>query len=385
MSSNSGSSKVSSQIKRVLIVGAGMAGLTLAISLRRQGITPDVVERQPAWPVHGAGIYLLGNAMRALGSLGIAEEVARNGTPILSQTLLTDRGRKLTVIDTASVWGACGPCIGIRRADLQATLVNALGDLEIRFATTIEAISQNGPSATVQFNDGTSQDYDLIVGADGIRSSVRKLMFGDTQPRFCGQVGWRFIVKCPGGIKGWTLFAGSKQAFIIIPVGHGLAYCYSDMTVPHAIEDPMEGRLERLRTRFEGFAAPVQEALAQLTSSEQIHFGAIEDILQEPWSTGNVLLIGDAAHGTSPNMASGAAMALEDALVLSRSIGSGAGSAQVISDYTDARVGRIRWLHEQTHARDRIRNLPTLVRNLMSGLLANAVYRRNYLPFLTQI
>lgn len=374
-----------SQIKRVLIVGAGMAGLTLAISLRRQGITPDIVERQAAWPVHGAGIYLLGNAMRALGSLGLAEEVARNGTPILSQTILTDRGRKLTVIDTASVWAGCGPCIGIRRADLQAALVKALGDSEVRFSTTIEAISQNGQFATVQFNDGASRDYDLVVGADGIRSSVRKLVFGNTQPRFCGQVGWRFIVKCPQGISGWTLFAGSEQAFIIIPVGVGLAYCYSDLSVAHAIEDPIEGRLERLRSRFKGFAGPVQEALAQLTSSEQIHFGAIEDILQEPWSIGNTLLIGDAAHGTSPNMASGAAMAFEDALVLSRTIGAGVNSAQVISDYTEARIGRIRWLHEQTHARDRIRNLPTSVRNLMSRFLAKAVYRKNYLPFLTEI
>jgi 2-polyprenyl-6-methoxyphenol hydroxylase-like FAD-dependent oxidoreductase len=159
---------VSSQIKRILIVGAGMAGLTLAIALRRQGITPDIVERQPAWPVHGAGIYLLGNAMRALDSLGLAEEVARSGTPILSQTMLNDRGRKFTVIDTTSVWGGCGPCIGIRRADLQATLVNALGDLEVRFGTTIEAISQNTQFATVQFSDETHREYDLVVGADGI-------------------------------------------------------------------------------------------------------------------------------------------------------------------------------------------------------------------------
>ena len=385
MRPNTRGDKVSSQIKRILIVGAGMAGLTLAIALRRQGITPDIVERQPAWPVHGAGIYLLGNAMRALDSLGLAEEVARSGTPILSQTMLNDRGRKFTVIDTTSVWGGCGPCIGIRRADLQATLVNALGDLEVRFATTIKAISQNTQFATVQFSDGTHREYDLVVGADGIHSSVRKLMFGNTQPRFCGQVGWRFIVNCPKGISGWTLFAGSKQVFLLIPVGHGLAYCYADITVPHAIEDPVEGRLERLRTRFKGFASPVQEALSQITSSEQIHFGAIEDILQEPWSTGNVLLIGDGAHGTSPNMASGAAMAFEDALVLAREIATGASSAQVLSNYTDTRIGRIRWLHEQTHARDKIRKLPAMVRNLMSRFLAKAVYRKNYLPFLTEI
>jgi 2-heptyl-3-hydroxy-4(1H)-quinolone synthase len=279
--------------------------------------------------------------MRALGSLDLADEVKRNGTPILSQTILTDRGRKVATIDTASVWGNCGPCIGIRRADLQATLVRALGDSEVQFSSTVEAISQKDQIATVEFNDGTRRDYDLVVGADGIRSSVRSLRFGNTQPRFCGQVGWRFIVKCPASVSGWTLFMGNGQAFIIIPVGNGLAYCYSDITVPEAIEDPLEGRLERLRSRFKEFASPVQEALAQLTSSEQIHFGAIEDILQEPWGSGNVLLVGDAAHGTSPNMASGAAMAFEDALVLSRLISSGASATQVVSDYTGERSGRI--------------------------------------------
>jgi len=196
---------VTDQIKRVLIVGAGMAGLTLAISLKRQGVNFDIVERQPTWPTHGAGIYLLGNAMRALGSLDLADEVKRNGTPILSQTLLTDRGRKVATIDTASVWGNCGPCIGIRRADLQATLIKALGDSEVRFSSTVEAISQRDQVAAVEFNDGTRRDYDLVVGADGIRSSVRKLIFGNTEPRFCGQVGWRFIVKCPASVDGWTL------------------------------------------------------------------------------------------------------------------------------------------------------------------------------------
>jgi len=178
---------------------------------------------------------------------------------------------------------------------------------------------------------------------------------------------------------------GRGQAFLILPVGNGLAYCYSDITVPEAIEDPLEGRLERLRSRFKEFASPVQEALAHLTSSEQIHVGAIEDILQEPWGSGNVLLVGDAAHGTSPNMASGAAMAFEDALVLSKLIASGDSASQIISDYTDERSGRIRWLHEQTRGRDKVRNLPPLVRNLMTRFLANAFYRKNYGPFLAEL
>jgi hypothetical protein len=104
-----------SRIERILIVGAGMAGLALAISLRRQGVSPDIVERQQDWSVPGAGIYLVGNAMRALGSLGLAEEVRQGGALIRTQTILDDRGRRLAVIDTERVWGTCGPCVGVRR------------------------------------------------------------------------------------------------------------------------------------------------------------------------------------------------------------------------------------------------------------------------------
>lgn len=374
-----------SKIERVLIVGAGMAGLSLAISLRKQGLIPDIVERQPGWPVHGAGIYLVGNAMRALGSLNLADDVLQAGSLIQTQTLLSDRGRKLAVIDAASVWAECGPCVGIRRANLQNILVKALDDAEVRFDTSVTAITQQQDSADVKFSDGTERSYDLVVGADGVRSTTRSLVFGNSQPRFCGQVGWRFLVQCPPSITGWTAFMSKSGVFLFIPVGNGQAYCYADAAVDKQFDDPLESRLERLRSRFASYASPVPEALAQLQTPEQVHFGAIEDILQEPWGKGSVLLIGDAAHATSPNMASGAAMAFEDALVLSNLVVSDRDVAQVLSDYTAQRITRIRWVHEQTHSRDRIRSLPPLVRNLMTRLLANKVYRANYAPLIAEL
>ena len=373
------------KIERVLIVGAGMAGLTLAISLRRQGLEAEIVERQATWPVHGAGIYLVGNAMRALGSLNLADDVLRDGALIQTQTLMNHRGRPLAVIDTASVWADCGPCVGIRRADLQSKLANALGGAELRFSTTVRSLEQRAEGAVVRFDDGLERLYDLVVGADGLRSSIRKLVFGSAQPRFCGQVGWRFLVPCPASITGWTLFAGDRGVFLFIPVGGGQAYCYADAVVAEPLDDPLEGRLERLRSRFDSYASPVPQALAALRTSDQIHYGVIEDILQEPWGIANVLLIGDAAHATSPNMASGAAMAFEDALVLSRLIAAGRSAAHVLDEYTRERMARIRWVHEQTHLRDRIRNLPSIVRDLMARYLAKSVYRANYAPLVAEL
>lgn len=373
------------QIERVLIIGAGVAGLSLAIALKRQGLNPEIVERQAALPTYGAGIYLVGNAMRALRSLNLDDRVLRQGSLIQTQTLLDDRGRKLATIETESVWASCGSCVGIRRVDLQRILVEALGTAHLHFSTTVAVLEQRENLVAVQFSNGTEGLYDLVVGADGVRSSIRKLVFGDSQPRYCGQIGWRFLVPCPPSITGWTVFAGHRGVFLFVPVGGGQAYCYADAVVAQPLDDPLEGRLERLRSRFGSYASPVPEALAELQSSEQIHFAAIEDILQEPWASGRVLLIGDAAHATSPNMASGAAMALEDALVLSKLIASERDVTQVLDEYTTQRMTRIRWVHEQTHRRDQIRNLPPIIRNFMTRYLANSVYRANYTPLIAEL
>ena len=371
--------------ERILIVGAGMAGLSLAIALRRRGIKPQILERSPSWPSHGAGIYLVGNAMRALRSLGLAEDVLSRGAEIHTQTLLSARGRELAKIDTASVWASCGPCVGVRRGDLQEVLVRHLGNADLRFSSTVEGLKQLEGGVVVRCSDGTEHVYDLVVGADGVRSSIRQCLFGDSAPRFCGQVAWRFLVRCPATITGWTVVAGRRGAFLFIPVGGDQAYCYADAMVPEAIDDPIEGRVDRLKIRFAGYPSPVPEALAELTSLHQIHFGAIEEVHQEPWSAPGVVLIGDAAHATSPNMASGAAMAFEDSLVLARLIEAGGGIGEVIGEYTRQRTARVRWVYEQTHRRDRIRNLPPLIRDPLTWLFADRVYRAHYTPLVAEV
>jgi 2-polyprenyl-6-methoxyphenol hydroxylase-like FAD-dependent oxidoreductase len=264
-------------------------------------------------------------------------------------------------------------------------LVEALGTAQLRFSTTVVALEQRQDLVAVHFSDGAESLYELVVGADGVRSSIRHLTFRDSQPRYCGQVGWRFLVQCPPSIRGWTLFAGRRGVFLFIPVGGGQAYCYADAVVAEPLSDPVEGRLDRLKSRFAGYASPVPEALAGLKSPDQVHFGAIEDVLQEPWAVGRVLLIGDAAHATSPNMASGAALAFEDSLVLSKLIVSDRDVAQVINEYSSQRATRVRWVHKQTRRRDQIRNLPPLIRDLMTRYLANSVYRTSYQPLIAEL
>lgn len=369
---------------RVLIVGGGMAGSALALAMRRLGVEPEVVERAASWPAHGAGIYLVGNALRALRELGLEDEVVEAGAPIRTQTLLDRRGRLLAEIDTREIWGACGPCVGLSRTHLQQILSRGLSTADVRFSTTVVGLETDGPETVVTFSDGDVRAYDLVVGADGLHSSIRPQLFPDSKPRFCGQVGWRFVAPCPPTIVGWTLFAGTRGVFLLIPIGNGQVYGYADAEVSTPFADSPEGRVERLQMRFSHYGSPVPEVLAQL-SSDQVHFAAVEDILQTPWSRGGVLLVGDAAHATSPNMASGAAMAFEDAVVLARLVRAETDMSAVIAEYTRRRSGRVRWVHTQTHQRDRIRRLPSFLRDRLTQRLAGKVYAANYTPLLQEL
>jgi 2-polyprenyl-6-methoxyphenol hydroxylase-like FAD-dependent oxidoreductase len=172
------------------------------------------------------------------------------------------------------------------------------------------------------------------------------------------------------------------MAFLLLPIGDDQVYCYADSVTARPIEDPSDRRIERLRKTFQDFASPVREVLAQIGSSEQIHFSLIEEIDHQPWGRGRVLLIGDAAHAMSPNMACGAAMAFEDAVVLAEVISRARAPSEIIPEFIRRRSARIAWVREQTDRRDRIRSLAPAIRDVLLRLLANRLYRTNYQPLL---
>jgi 2-polyprenyl-6-methoxyphenol hydroxylase-like FAD-dependent oxidoreductase len=285
----------------VLIVGAGVAGLSLAIALRRHGIPATVIERGEPGSAAGAGLYLVGAATRALAALGVAEAAVRVGAVSRSQTFYTHRGRRLAEIDAETFWAPCGPCIGIARAALHRLLAErAAAGASIRYGTSVVALAQDAEAVSVECTDGSRARHTLVVGADGIRSFLRRLVLGGPEPSFRGQVGWRFLARRPSGIEGWSVFLGADRAFLLLPISADEVYCYADRILPQPVADPPLGRLERLRTAFQDFAEPVCKVLAALEAPEQVHVAAIEDVVLDQWSCDRVLLIGDAAHASRP-------------------------------------------------------------------------------------
>jgi FAD-dependent urate hydroxylase len=368
---------------RILIVGAGLAGLSLARALRQAGLAPQVIEREAGWGVAGTGIYLPANGVRALRTLGLEGAVAARATRIPRQRLLDHRGHLLADIDLHQLWGSVGPCLALLRTELHQILREGV---PVQFGRTIRSLENlNGP-VQVGFDDGSGSDYDLVVGADGLRSSVRRLAVDPRPPLPVGQHGWRFLTACLPEVTTWTVMLGRGTSFLTVPVGQGLVYCYADVTADTTRSRKWDGDpVGQLRERFAGFAVPVPELLRQLHDPNRAHVAPIEQVAEERWGRGALVLVGDAAHGMSPNMAQGAALAFEDALVLAACLRDAATVTDAVAAFVARRSRRTGWVRTQTHRRDRTRNLPPVLRDLTLRVFGRRIFQSNYGPLLDPI
>jgi 2-polyprenyl-6-methoxyphenol hydroxylase-like FAD-dependent oxidoreductase len=290
-------------IERILVVGGGVAGLTAAAALHRHGFVTELVERQPTWQALGAGFLVHANGMRMLLALGLAAGVENAGTGVSRWQFCDAQGELLAETNLAALWG--GPCVGIERPKLQHALLPGVANLHCRLGTSVTSLVQNEHRVSVGFSDGSIGDYDLVVGADGIKSTVRALTLTAAAPSDLGAMNWRSVAPIrPTGLNGLQMHLGEACTFGLVPVGAGRTYGFAYVVEPR-FHDPLEGRLERLRKRFAAFGGRVQEYLASLERDDQVICSAMEWMALEKWHTGRVVLVGDAAHASSPMMGQG--------------------------------------------------------------------------------
>jgi 2-polyprenyl-6-methoxyphenol hydroxylase-like FAD-dependent oxidoreductase len=269
----------------------------------------------------------------------------------------------------------------------------------VRLGTGIDALERVDGPVQVTFDDGRQGDYDLVVGADGLRSTVRRLVVDPRPPVPVGQHSWRFVTACPPGVTAWSVLLGPGSSLLTIPIGQGRVYCYADVLVdpdgpgPGGVAArPARGGPDGSgtggdpaafpRERFAGLPDPVPELLERREDPAQVHVAAIEQVAAERWGRGAVVLVGDAAHGMSPNMAQGAALAFEDALVLAACLREAGSVADALAGFVARRHPRTSWVRAQTHRRDRTRRLPPLVRDPLLRAFGERIFRSNYRPLL---
>ncbi len=309
-------------MRRVLIVGSGVAGQTLACALAKRGIACEVVEIKPHFDIAGAGLYVQGPALRAFLDIGVVEAIVRNGAPLPDDfSLACDMvGNVLARPRYPRIAGPDIPAVvPIKRKALNDILAGAVqaSGVKVRMGVTVDAIDAAGASAQVRFSDGTRGEYDLVVGADGIRSKVRSLVFGAIEPVFSGYANWRVILPKPAGLERTTWMMGLGKSFGIIPIAADAVYIGGVSKEPG---NPWYDR-ERLpslcRERFAEFGGFAPGLLAQVERPEQVVYTPIEEVLMPaPWHKGRVVVLGDAAHAGTPFWAMGASMAIEDAVLL---------------------------------------------------------------------
>jgi 2-polyprenyl-6-methoxyphenol hydroxylase-like FAD-dependent oxidoreductase len=310
-------------IYRVVVVGGGIGGLCTAIALRQIGVEVTVYEQAPAWGEVGAGLSLWANALRALRKLGLAEAVIAAGVKVEEGALLTWRGKALTHTRTGEFEALSGePTIVIHRAKLRQILLDMLPAEWIRLGETCVGFRQDETGVTVRFASGRMDRADLLIGVDGIHSVVRQKLFPDVKPRYSGYTAWRGVVatEIARALGRTSESWGAGARFGIVPVSSREVYWYATANTPAGQRLTAKENKHALRRRFRGWHDPV-EKLIEITPSKSILHNDIYDI--EPmsqWSRGRVVLVGDAAHPTTPNLGQGACQAIESSLALASSL-----------------------------------------------------------------
>lgn len=331
-------------MNRALVIGGGIAGMSAAIGLREAGLAVDLVDRDPEWRVYGAGITITGPTLRAMKQLGILAPVMERGYTADGLLVCSASGETLSKIDTDGPGTIGVPGAGgIMRPVLHQIMSERLLSLEpsVSLGVTVESLEIYGTVRAV-FSDGRRAEYDLVVGADGIYSKTRKQIFPDApKPEYTGQVCWRLMMARHPDIDRRTYFLGGPSKVGLNPVAPEQMYMFLLERQGKIQRYDDETLYLRLRDLLELYGGVLEEVRSQLTASSNIVYRPLEAIfLEKPWYRGAAILIGDAAHATTPQLASGAGMALEDGIALGESVAGATSVADAFSRFMERRYDR---------------------------------------------
>lgn len=340
-------------ISSVLIVGAGIAGMALAIGLKRSGIRSEMVEIDPQWAALGVGMALQGPALRALGQIGVLDQCIESGFGYSYFKFCDADGNVTGTVDLPRLNGPNYPAtIGIMRQKVHNVLKQALDDAEVtvRLGVTVSTVEQRREGVNVTFDDGSTGSYDLVVGADGANSKIRDLVFGsDCRPVFTGQAVWRATVSRPPEVQSRCSFFGPRNKAGCNPVSSKEMYVFLVQNLAEPVRLTDQQLIDVMRAQLADFGGFLATARDEITEPEHVVYRPVQShILPSPWYRGHVVLIGDAAHTATPQLASGAGIAIEDAIVLAQELRSEASVPSALEAFMTRRYERARLVVENS-------------------------------------
>ncbi|MBB6611461.1 FAD-dependent monooxygenase [Pontibacter sp. Tf4] len=329
---------------KVIVVGGGIGGLCAAIALQRQGIETIVYEAAPELKPVGAGVGLAANAIQGLARLGVANAVIARGKELEALTIFDEHDHIITDQDTRLLSRKYGISnFVIHRADLHDVLAQALQPGTLHLNKRCQTINQQSNQVQITFTDGTQTIADLLIAADGINSVIRQQLLPESKPRYAGYTCWRGVIQNPGVTINSMISAETwaPQGRVgMAPLPGNRIYWYACINASE--NDPRMRRMSpaQLADHFKGVHEPVQQVLAA-TKSEELIWGDIADLKPlKKFVYDRIVLLGDAAHATTPNMGQGACQAIEDAVVLGQCLQQQSTIASALATYEKRRVAR---------------------------------------------
>lgn len=306
--------------KRALIVGGGPGGLTAAIALRQVGYQPLVFERS-AQADAGSGLTLWPNAFRALGRLGLEQAVCRVSLPTEAIAMCTWDGRELFRLPGKNQ--PANPAIqgaALLRSELIHALSSLLGTESIRFGKHCVAYHQDRSHVTARFGDGSEETGDLLVACDGINSHLRRQVLGPVTLQYAGYTVWRGIAQCQLLDRVGLTSVGPGAQFGLFPMTNNRVYWFASAIAPRGDFDWEIGRKRELLQRFCLWHKPIADVIEATDKFRIVRTDIYDHQPFDGWASGRVVLLGDAAHPSTPTLGQGACQAIEDAVVLAASL-----------------------------------------------------------------
>ncbi|BCM71803.1 MULTISPECIES: FAD-dependent oxidoreductase [Streptomyces] len=338
-----------STARTVLVIGGGAAGNAVTVLLRRAGVTVDLIEAKDDWnATAGSGITLQGNALRVLRELGVWDRVRESGFGFGSVGITAPDGTVLHIARDLRTGGDDLPAtVGMRRPQLQRILMDAVraGGASVRLGTTAEIVDQDADGVSVRFSDGSEGRYDLVVAADGLSSATRAAVGITDKPEPTGMAIWRVAAPRPAGVDRTDLaYGGPAYIAGYCPTSDTTLYAYVVEAHRDRASIPRETYAEEMRRLASAYGGHWPEITAHITDPAQVNYTWFDQLLVEgSWHRGRVVLVGDAAHCCPPTLAQGAAMSLEDALVLAQLLtASDTWDDALFQAYYERRVARVR-------------------------------------------
>lgn len=302
--------------KKIIVIGAGIGGLTVGIGLKKLGYQITIYESSKSIEGIGAGLGLASNAIHALKYLKLSDGISKFGAPVSATRILTKDGKLLVEADSKLLKNAESHVnFALHRKDLHQYLYTQLDQTEVIPDKRAYKFTQTKDNVFIEFTDGTSDSADFLIAADGVGSTIRKSLVPKSFPRYAGYTCWRAVIQNPGiptleSSEVW----GKEGRFGYVSLHPDLIYWYACINTKK--RNVRSFGLEELQNNFSSYAAPIPDILNHTFDSQLIQNDIVDIKPLKKFAFQRILLIGDAAHATTPNMGQGACMALEDAAVL---------------------------------------------------------------------